>query len=99
MKSQFAHSSVSNQAYWLLPSSSRQSRFFADALRSASAKLSGLSNRLISKLSASSDPYVWETHNAEGEIAWSAEDPLSGRAIFNVSEAEMRVWLEGRYQF
>lgn len=99
MKSQLVHNSASNQAYWPLPSSSQQSRFLAGALRSAGAKLIDLSKLLLSKLNASSDPHVWEARSAAGETTWSAKDPISGRAIFNVSEAEMRAWLESRYQF
>lgn len=99
MKSQSIYCSDFNQAYWPFPVALGQRRFQAKDRRSASPKLNNLLQTLISKLNASADLHVWETHTAAGETVWSAEDTVLGKTIYNVSESEMRVWLEERYRF
>ncbi|EDX87011.1 hypothetical protein S7335_4718 [Synechococcus sp. PCC 7335] len=44
-------------------------------------------------------PRVWVTRDAAGQTLWNAYDSASGRTIHQVSETELRVWLESRYQF
>ena len=41
---------------------------------------------------------VWRTRDNKGNIWWSAHDPATGRLIERVSEAQIRIWLEQRYQ-
>ena len=55
-------------------------------------------NRLKAKLLADSDLQVWHTQDARGNILWSAYDPTSGHSINQISETEMRIWIEQRHQ-
>jgi len=54
---------------------------------------------LVSQMGGGDGPLVWQTHDAAGHAVWSAEDRVSGKSIQGVSEAELRIWLEARYQF
>ncbi len=100
MRFQSVHHLPINQAYWPFP---EQTRFQPKAARSAahSARITPKKRlqTLLSKLYSSTDPHVWSTRNAAGETVWSAEDLTSRKTIYNISEVEMRVWLEERYQF
>lgn len=40
---------------------------------------------------------VWCTYDNRGRLWWSAYDPNTGRLIKQISEAQMRVWLEQRH--
>ncbi|MGD1899876.1 MAG: hypothetical protein ACFB16_23375 [Phormidesmis sp.] len=106
MKSTSAFAPIRNQAYWPLPRLTRSAstkRPSANQLASSSdspdllAQLSRALQPLVSVLVGSSEPRVWHHKNAAGQTLWSAHDGASGRAISNVSETELRVWLESRY--
>lgn len=51
----------------------------------------------IARLESSSEPNVWRTHDEVGAITWNAYDPVTGKAIYQVSASEVRAWLEERY--
>ncbi len=61
-----------------------------------STKLSALWQGIATYLNSSSEPRVWQTHEA-GEMAWSAYDPITRTSIEQVSAQELRVWLEERH--
>ena len=44
------------------------------------------------------EPQVWQTLDTAGNVWWSACDPATNRVIQDVSEEQIRVWLEQRYQ-
>ena len=87
---------ASNQAYWPLPSGGLKAKNFKKA---AQLKLNTFLRSLVAQLSASNDPYVWETQDADGQMLWNAHDRASGRTIRHASETELRIWLESRYAF
>ena len=95
MKSVSTYPLQNNQAYWPLRSSNAQK----STHESLSNRFARLFSLLCSQMSGEDGPAVWLTHDAAGQAVWSAEDRVSGRSIRNVSEAELRVWLEARYQF
>ncbi len=95
MKSVSTYSLQNNQAYWPLRSNNAQE----STQKRLSSRFNDLFRSLISQLSSEAGPAVWQTHDAAGRAVWSAEDRASGRSIRGVSEAELRVWLEARYQF
>ena len=101
MKSTFTYNSLSNQAYWpLRPSGSQGTASYRTIdQNSLRTRLSDLFSLLVSKLTASSDPFIWSTHDAAGQTVWNAKDETSGKVIRGASETEMRVWLEERYRF
>ena len=51
----------------------------------------------VRRLLADAEPQVWQTTDANGNQWWSAHDPATGRSLYNVSEREMRAWIEQRY--
>ncbi|HEY9646183.1 MAG TPA: hypothetical protein V6C88_07435 [Chroococcidiopsis sp.] len=51
----------------------------------------------IAHLSATDEPHVWRTEDANGQTLWHAYDPKTDQALNDVSEAEMRIWLEERH--
>ncbi len=46
---------------------------------------------------AGKEPKLWLSFDGQGNCYWNAYDPQSNRYARNLSEAEMRVWLEERY--
>ncbi|MEL6604172.1 MAG: hypothetical protein AAFP20_13205 [Cyanobacteria bacterium J06614_10] len=84
-----------NQAYW----PKRLSNPDRDPQKSLATKLKNLSRTLLSQLSGSSDPQVWQSKTRDGQVVWNAQDSLTGRVIHDASETEIRIWLENRYRF
>ncbi len=101
MKPTFAYNSLSNQVYWPLRSggSQRTASYQTADQNRLLTQLSNLFSMLVSKLTASSDPFIWSTQDASGQTVWNAKDETSGKVIRGASETEMRVWLEERYRF
>jgi hypothetical protein len=52
---------------------------------------------LIGNLKESPEVRVWYTRDRAGKIWWSAYDPTTRRSIHQISEAEMRTWIEQCY--
>lgn len=52
---------------------------------------------IVERLVADAEPHVWYTCDADGRLWWHAHDPVTGRSLNHVSEAEMRAWIEQRY--
>lgn len=48
-------------------------------------------------LSNSTELRVWHTQDRLGNIWWSAYDPTTKQSIYEVSEAQMRTWIEKRH--
>ena len=57
-------------------------------------KFSNFWHETMARLMGSGEPQVWQSVNAAGQIAWNAYDASSEEAIYGVSEAEVRSWLE-----
>lgn len=61
------------------------------------AKLKSIWQTATAYLEASSEPRVWSSQDQAGRIAWSAYDPTTKQSIHQITEQEMRVWLEERH--
>ena len=99
MKSASTYPLQTNQAYWPLRSSRSRKPALNSTQKRVFNRISNLFRTLVSQLGGGDGPLVWQTHDAAGRAVWSAEDRVSGKSIRGVSEAELRVWLEARYQF
>ena len=53
--------------------------------------------QLVITTSRDSEPRVWYDRDCMGNTWWSALDPVTGRTINQVSESEMRAWIERRH--
>lgn len=53
--------------------------------------------QLVRTTSRDSEPRVWYSRDRMGNTWWSALDPVTGRTINQVSESEMRSWIERRH--
>ena len=42
--------------------------------------------------------HLWCTRDRQGKMQWNAYDPTTKRSIYNVSEEQMRVWIEQRHR-
>lgn len=40
---------------------------------------------------------VWQRRDRNGNIGWHAYDPITRRSVHDLSEAEMRIWIEQNY--
>ena len=94
MNANITYRPFKNQAYWPLRETAASSE--KSGLK---AQLGNLLQTLFAQCAGSSDPHVWTAKDAEGQTVWNAQDVVSGKVIRNVSESEMRVWLEERYRF
>lgn len=45
-------------------------------------------------LRASRDLRVWQQRDREGNIWWSAYNPITRKSVDRISEAQMRIWVE-----
>lgn len=70
---------------------------FNQSNRSSMSWLEQAAQFFVQRLMADAEPRVWHTCDAEGYIWWHAHDPVTGRSLHDVSEAEMRAWIEQRY--
>ena len=59
--------------------------------------LERVAQSFIQRLMADAEPRVWYTCDAEGHLWWHAHDPVTGRSLYDASEAEIRAWLEQRH--
>lgn len=83
-----------NNAYWPF----RSNHALNDAsTQKVTAQLNSWARTLMHQLTGSSEPRVWQTHDAYGQTLWNANDPTTSRTIRNASENEIRIWLEERY--
>lgn len=88
-------------AYWPVPRLGRSESSASGAPRWA--VLRRLGQELVARLAVSDEPRVWPGRTPTGQSVWNAYDPITGRSINLVSEAELRTWLEdlhyneGRY--
>ncbi|MGB3571283.1 MAG: hypothetical protein WA783_10200 [Phormidesmis sp.] len=62
-----------------------------------SAAIAPLFQDVVTALTDSSSLRVWASKDAAGQTVWNANDRMTGKAIRDVSESEMRTWLESRY--
>lgn len=40
---------------------------------------------------------VWQTWDEDGNVYWNGCDPITRRSIYQVSESQIRIWLEQRH--
>jgi hypothetical protein len=57
-------------------------------------KLNNFLHVTQTRLIGNGEPQVWQSVNAAGQTTWNAYDSGSEKAIYDVSEAELRSWLE-----
>lgn len=60
-------------------------------------KIESFLNTICAPIVAGKEPKLWLSFDQQGNCYWNAYDPQSNRYARNLSEAEMRVWLEERY--
>jgi hypothetical protein len=56
-------------------------------------------HQMIALITAGKEPKIWRSFDTEGKLYWNAFDPQSHRFVKDLSEAEMRIWIEQRYRF
>ena len=60
-------------------------------------KIENFLNTVCAPIVAGKEPKLWLSFDQRGNCYWNAYDPQSNRYARNLSETEMRVWLEERY--
>ncbi len=85
--------SPSNQAY-----SPLRIGYAAEQLsHRLAAALRPVVKSMVTALTDSSNLRVWASKDAAGQTVWNANDRITGRTIRDVSDSELRIWLEHRY--
>jgi hypothetical protein len=51
---------------------------------------------LLKSLVVSSEIQVWSTYDRQGNLWWSAYDPVTKRGIYHVSQEQILTWIERR---
>lgn len=69
---------------------------FRKTQQSLSAKLNDSWQSVLTYLSTSSEPRVWQSQK-DGKVAWNAYDPITRKSVERVSMQEIRAWLEERH--
>lgn len=52
---------------------------------------------LVDVLTSGSEPRIWERHDRTGKPYWYIYDPATHESVHCFSQAEIRTWLENRY--
>lgn len=69
-------------------------------VRSFRSEVTEIWQAIVAHLEATSEPRVWQTQDQSGREEWNAYDPASHQTLRQVSEQDLRVWLEERhYQY
>jgi hypothetical protein len=59
--------------------------------------INSISQRLVAVMTNEQELQVWQSSDRSGKTWWHGYDPVTGRSVCRDSEAEMRIWLEERY--
>lgn len=59
--------------------------------------INSIGQRLVAVMTKEQDLQVWQSSDRSGKTWWHGYDPVTGRSVCRDSEAEMRIWLEERY--
>lgn len=82
-----------NQLYWSSLTLERLTAF-QESLKLGARKLL---EELISLFTVSTEPVLWKSTDSQSREVWSAYEESSGKRIQNLSETDMRIWLENRH--
>jgi hypothetical protein len=59
--------------------------------------INSIGQRLVAVMTNEQELQVWQSSDRSGKTWWHGYDPVTGRSVCRDSEAEMRIWLEERY--
>jgi hypothetical protein len=59
--------------------------------------INSIGQRLVAVMAKEQELQVWQSSDRSGKTWWHGYDPVTGRSVCRDSEAEMRIWLEERY--
>jgi hypothetical protein len=82
---------------WLLPAAPSQARLSNPKVLKTPRLLKSLGNWLVRALTDSQQIRIWTKPTSAGSV-WFAYDPATRQTVQRLSEADLRVWLEKRYQ-
>ncbi|MGG6296045.1 hypothetical protein ACQ4M4_16780 [Leptolyngbya sp. AN02str] len=71
----------------------------SQAMSKASQWLSKFSQTMVTRLAGTQEPQISQKRDRNGGVSWVVYDPLTSETLYFSSEAEVRMWLEQRYQF
>jgi hypothetical protein len=54
---------------------------------------------ILTELGQTQEPHVWQTTGRQGQIHWCVYDPNTGDTLEQLTEQEVRIWLEKRYSY
>jgi hypothetical protein len=80
---------ISSAEYWELEGSVKAQK--------RSSQLSRMWQALVNTFASSNDPHIKLKYSPSGREYWHVYDPMSGQAQTFMDEADVRVWLEERY--
>ncbi len=63
----------------------------------ASQWLNQIAKAIAHTLIRSSDPFIGQTIDRNGNTWWIIDDPLTGTRFYALSEEEVRIWIEQHY--
>jgi hypothetical protein len=59
--------------------------------------INSIGQHLVAVMAKEQELQVWQSSDRSGKTWWHGYDPVTGRSVCRDSEAEMRIWLEERY--
>ncbi len=59
--------------------------------------INSIGQHLVAVMTNEQELQVWQSSDRSGKTWWHGYDPVTGRSVCRDSEAEMRIWLEERY--
>jgi len=78
---------------------SSQSLNVPNTIKSWGTGLSQVFQRVLGWFAPSHEPHIWSTTANDGQTCWHIYDPMYQQRLTMVSEEEVRIWLDERYNF
>jgi hypothetical protein len=77
--------------------SAKRSDGFRLRFEDTSQWLNQTARAIAHALIGSSDPFIWQKSDRNGNTWWIIDDPLTGTRFHALSEEEVRAWIDQRY--
>lgn len=71
--------------------------WFRTVLATLSLQARRFWSEILTELGRTQEPQVWQTTDRQGQIHWCVYDPDTGSLSEQLTEQEVRIWLEKRY--
>lgn len=70
--------------------------WFRTMLATLTLQITGFWTEILNELGQVREPHIWQTMDRHGQSCWCVYDPNTGDRVEQLTEQEVRIWLEKR---